>query len=433
VIGAGLAGITTAYELNLAGHEVTVYEQRASTAAEASFAGNGLRGFGFSLLSHSASASGSLSILASRPSRFSALGVAAGLNRWGWMAQRWAWHRRNDWSAQDDALQSLHARGEERVLELQSRLQWDIQPSRGLLLLLSKNADERRMQPLLKRLERLGVSCDRCTSTQVRASELGLNPTAALHGALRLPADSTSNGRLYTQLLRQEAERLGVRFSFNTLIRSIAPGSQPEITAQAMSDNGEVPSTPALRRERHDAVVVCAAMGTRDLIEPLNLRLPLIGLRSVSVTAPLRLGDAEIDAAPSCSVIDVSRMVSITRLGREVRATRLPFVGSGSAAQTQRAVSQLFGAIDSWFPSAATVRQARPWSGAIATLPDGWPAVGPSGIDGVWLNVGHGQGGWSLACGHAVLLAEMLSGRADVAQAAAVVPRRWAGKAQRGG
>ena len=38
VIGAGLAGVTTAYELARAGHEAIVYERRASISAEGSFA-----------------------------------------------------------------------------------------------------------------------------------------------------------------------------------------------------------------------------------------------------------------------------------------------------------------------------------------------------------------------------------------------------------
>jgi D-amino-acid dehydrogenase len=217
-----------------------------------------------------------------------------------------------------------------------------------------------------------------------------------------------------------------VRFAFNTQVRSIAPGTQPEVLIQASPEIGVPPASHALRRERHDAVVVCAATGTRDLLEPLKLKLPLIALRSVSVTAPLRVRESEVDTAPSAAIVDVSRKVSITRLGREVRATRLPFIGSGSKAETQRTVNQLFSAIDTWFPSAATLRQARPWSGAIAALPDGWPAIGPSGIDGVWLNVGHGQAGWSLACGQARLLADILIGEADVAHAAAVSVRRWA-------
>ena len=42
IVGAGIVGVTTAYELASDGHEVTVFEQRSAAAEEASFATAGL-------------------------------------------------------------------------------------------------------------------------------------------------------------------------------------------------------------------------------------------------------------------------------------------------------------------------------------------------------------------------------------------------------
>src|SRR4051812_37281134 len=42
VIGAGIIGVTTAFELAVDGHEVTVFERRASVAEETSFANAGV-------------------------------------------------------------------------------------------------------------------------------------------------------------------------------------------------------------------------------------------------------------------------------------------------------------------------------------------------------------------------------------------------------
>jgi D-amino-acid dehydrogenase len=42
IVGAGIVGVATAYELACDGHEVTVYEQRSAAAEEASFGNSGL-------------------------------------------------------------------------------------------------------------------------------------------------------------------------------------------------------------------------------------------------------------------------------------------------------------------------------------------------------------------------------------------------------
>ena len=67
--------------------------------------------------------------------------------------------------------------------------------------------------------------------------------------------------------------------------------------------------------------------------------------------------------------------------------------------------------LDDWFPGAALTREAQQWKGARPMLPDGPPVLGESGAPGIWLNLGHGSSGWTLACGSARVLAERIAGR----------------------
>ena len=67
--------------------------------------------------------------------------------------------------------------------------------------------------------------------------------------------------------------------------------------------------------------------------------------------------------------------------------------------------------LDHWFPGCARASQSQHWAGACSALPDGLPLIGASGVRGVWLNIGHGDTGWAMACGSARVLADSICGR----------------------
>jgi D-amino-acid dehydrogenase len=158
-----------------------------------------------------------------------------------------------------------------------------------------------------------------------------------------------------------------------------------------------------------DAVVLCTGAQAARLTEPLGLRLGLIALWGCSLTAPLR----EDAAAPQGVVIDVARQVTLSRLGQRIRVAGGAELGRGDGTPHPATVRQLHDALDAWFPGSAQRAGMQLWRGARAMRPGGLPALGPSGVPGLWLNLGHSGCGWSLASGCARLLAEMLSGHAS--------------------
>ena len=84
-----------------------------------------------------------------------------------------------------------------------------------------------------------------------------------------------------------------------------------------------------------------------------------------------------------------------------------------------------------WFPGAARLGgpkgSVQEWLGAQLVLPDGLPLVGQSTIPRVWLNLGHGASGWSMACGSARALADQLGGRATDIDMSRFSPTRLTG------
>ncbi len=393
IVGAGIVGVTTAYELASDGHEVTVFEQRSAAAEEASFATAGLLaphllspwavpGFGHALRLMGPHAT---------------LRLSGGLSRanWAWLS-RWR-SAKHDSIAPVAALERLAQYSQSRLQALAQRHELDFEASQGRLVLLRTEQERAQLQPALQVLRDSGVALREIDADIARQIEPGLSPEAPLAGAIHLPDARAGNCRLFAPLLRQGPQGSGVHFAFNTRIDRI--GTTPVgVVVQGESD---------LRR--FDAVVLCAGTASAALLPALGLRLPMAAVYGYSVSAPLR----ESTHAPQASVVDAAQQISITRLGQRVRIAGGAELAGADAEHHAATLQRLYRTLNDWFPGGAQLSSGvQVWRGARPLLPDGAPVVGASGVPGLWLNTGHGAGGWALACGSARALADLMAQRA---------------------
>jgi D-amino-acid dehydrogenase len=409
VIGAGVIGVTSAYELAAAGHDVSVFESRGTIAGEASFAPAGMDGPGWALV---------WSALAAAAPRLPVLGMGAHPLRWLWTARWLNAHRRSALPLLYQRAHRLAAYSRERAQELERSLNLEFENAAGVLVLSRSAAHTKGMLKAVAVLEQLGVAHRRLAADECLGFEPGLNPDHPPDAAIHLSGEGTGNCREFTHLMRQHAERLGVRFVFHTEVTGITAGERPLLTlrraAHASSAPGSSHEPQQLDgRPAFDAVAVCSAFGARPLLADCGLRLPLAQLLGHSVTLPLRLEDMSASSiGPKSAVIDAAQRISITRSGSRVRVAAVTRLGGQASANDRSAVAPLYRLLDHWFPGCARASQAQHWAGACSALPDGLPLLGASGVPGVWLNIGHGDTGWAMACGSAKVLADSIGGRA---------------------
>ncbi|MEO5698250.1 MAG: FAD-dependent oxidoreductase [Burkholderiaceae bacterium] len=429
VIGAGIIGVTAARELAADGHQVTAFEGAGSVAAESSFANPGILSPG--LVTPWSAPGAPARVLRQLLSRTSAVrmpsGAAAASVAWAWRC--WRASRSRTYAANCVRMQRLAYYSREQLHRVTRAMSLDYERSDGCLMLLRTPDDLARAQHALSMLRASRTRFEVLDAARCREVEPALNPQAPLHAGIHLPDDEVGNCRQFANLLRAEAQRLGVHFQFHTRVQKIVAGSRPELVSiyappeedsmpMAGPDgdaSGQAQDTRPMVRvpvsESFDAVIVCAALGTRQLLRPHGLKLPLLAVHGHSITAPLRTGDAHPDPGPRSAVIDERHDVTICRLGRRVRVAGGVEIGGSSARHDSATLDTLYKVLDDWFPGCARLGQAQTWKGARPMLPDGPPIVGHSGIAGVWLNVGHGSNGWALACGSARLLTDLLAGR----------------------
>jgi len=241
------------------------------------------------------------------------------------------------------------------------------------------------------------VSFKEISTDEARKVEPALNQDMVFHGAIHLPDDEVGNCRQFALMVKNEAQRRGVEFSFNTDVTNVSNN-----TGVAVNVAGE--SMP----RSFDAAVVCAGIDSVRILKPLGLNVPLTAVHGYSISAAIR----EPINSPISAVMDERYKVAISRLGNRVRVAGSAELGGSIDKKRPSSLQTLYKVLHDWFPGAANLSNGvQEWKGARPMLPDGPPMVGASGVAGVWLNLGHGSSGWALSCGSAKILSDLIGGR----------------------
>jgi len=396
VIGAGVIGITTAYELATQGHQISVFERNGAAAEECSFSNTGVASAGYAapwarpgMIKH---------VLSHLWQRDTPLRIAnASMSDW-----RWLWQMRkacdsNTFARNRTSMLRLAEYSNHRMRTLSDTLNLEHERSQGLMVLLRTEREIKLMHDTLQVMRDAGLNFKTLNAEAARNIEPALNPETSLAQAIHFPEDEVGNCRQFTLLLKSEAEALGVKFFFNTSVQPLS-NAQPKTIRTSEQDMGE----------KFDAVVVCAGLASAQLVRPLGLRIPLTAVHGYAISAAVR----EPLDAPRSGVVDEQYKVAISRLGQRVRVSGGSEIGGNAKRNDSASIKTLYRVLDNWFPGAArTQDNVQVWKGSRPMLPDGPPIVGASGISGVWLNLGHGASGWTLACGSARAVADSINGQ----------------------
>jgi len=403
IVGAGIIGVTTAYELASDGHDVTVFDRHGAAALETSFANAGVVAPGYVTPWAAPGMPGKVArYLFSRhaPVR---LAMPLSSREFGWM---WRWRRAcslETYLANRARMQRLAFYSREQLHRVAERLQLEYDRSSGYMVMLRSEKERRIVQAGLQVLRDAGVNFKEVDAAQARAIEPALNPDTDFSGAIWLPDDEVGNCRQFALLLKNASQHLGARFEFNAVVAPLTASSPSTL---------QVTSGGETRLERFDAVVVCSGVHSPELLRSVGIRMPIAAVHGYSISAPIR----EPLNAPRSGIMDERYKVAISRLGQRVRVAGSAVLGGDPKKKDPAAIQTLYKVLHDWFPGAAqlanTGAAVQEWKGARPMLPDGPPVLGPTQVSGVWVNLGHGSSGWALACGSARVVADLMARRA---------------------
>lgn len=403
VLGAGLAGVTSAWYLAEAGHEVTVVERQQGAGLETSFANGG-------------------QISVSHPEPWANPGAPAQILRWlgredapllfRWRAdfRQWTWSlrflsqclpgptRRNTVAI---AALALYSRAALRALRDATDIQYDCL-ERGIAHLFFDERSFFRSREKARELHHHGIAVEALD----RAACIELEPALAdctdtLAGGLYAPDDESGDAYEFVRALAALCARHGVVFCYVNVIARIDAAAGRVLAVQVRGADGEA------RALRADAYVVATGSYAPQLVRPLGERLPIYPVKGYSVTIPLT-PDA---IAPSISITDESHRIVCSRLGDRLRIAGTAELAGYDTSLTPARCEAIVRRARELFPRLGESRPGDYWAGLRPATPGNVPIVGRGRLNNLFYNTGHGTLGWTLACGSARALTDIIGGR----------------------
>jgi D-amino-acid dehydrogenase len=414
VLGSGVVGVTSAYYLARAGHEVTVIDREAGPALETSFANAGQISPGYA-------------------SPWAAPGVP--LKAVKWMFQKhaplairldgtqfqlqWMWQMLQNCTSSRYAVNkgrmvrlAEYSRDCLQALRAETGLQYEGRTGGTLQVFRTQQQFDGAAKDIAV-LREANVPFELLSPAELAQAEPALAAVShKLTGGLRLPGDETGDCQMFTTRLAALAEQLGVKFRYNTPIDALALAGDRIAGVQC---GGEL--------VRADSFVVALGSYSTRFLSGL-VKIPVYPLKGYSITAPI-VNEA---AAPVSTVLDETYKIAITRFDNRIRVGGMAEIVGFDKSLREARRETLEMCVNDLFPGGGDTSKASFWTGLRPMTPDGTPIVGRTPVPNLFLNTGHGTLGWTMSCGSGQLLADVMSGKQPAIKADDLSVHRYLGE-----
>lgn len=398
VLGGGIVGVTTAYFLAKAGDEVVVVDRCEGVALETSFANAGLIAPGHSYTWASPRAPKIL--LKSLFAEGQALRLKLNAD---WRMWAWCWLFLRNCTVERSRLNTSRkvrlCRYSQQLLQQTTqdeRLTYD-RISRGLLYLYRDPASFERGVSNMSILADNGLPLLTLDRHAVIAREPALAASASsIEGAIYCPSDESGDAHLFTRELERRCRELGVEFQLGTTIREVRAGA----------DQIDYVDT-SRGRVSGDRYVLALGSYSPFLARRLGYRLPVYPVKGYSVTLPID----ESHEPPTLGGVEESQLVAWARFGQRLRLTATAEFCGYDTNHSPADFSHMLQTSKALFPNGADYQRPSYWAGLRPMTPEGTPLIGPTRHRNLFFNTGHGHMGWTMSCGTAKILVDLMSGR----------------------
>ncbi|WJF91015.1 D-amino acid dehydrogenase [Paraburkholderia bonniea] len=413
VLGSGVVGVTSAYYLARAGHEVTVIDREPGPALETSFANAGQISPGYA-------------------APWAAPGVP--LKAIKWMFEKhaplsirldgtqfqlsWMWQMLQNCTTARYAINkgrmvrlAEYSRDCLQALRTDTGIQYEGRMGGTLQVFRTQQQLDGAAKDIAV-LKEANVPYELLMPADLARVEPAMAAIShKLTGGLRLPGDETGDCQLFTQRLATLATELGVTFRYNTPVDALALSGGRIAGVQCGHE-----------LVRAEAYVVALGAHSTPLLAH-TLKIPVYPLKGYSITAPV----LNAAAAPVSTVLDETYKIAITRFDDRIRVGGMAEIVGFDKTLKRARRETLEMCVNDLFPGGGDTSKATFWTGLRPMTPDGTPIVGRTPLSNLFLNTGHGTLGWTMSCGSGQLLADLISGKQPAIRADDLTVHRYLG------
>jgi D-amino-acid dehydrogenase len=391
VIGAGLIGCATAYQLVRDGHSVDMIDSAPDVGTGSSFANGAQLSYSYVEPLANPATLKALPKLLMEPDSPLKLQLQLDRHQWGWLL---AFARACTTQQASVGTYELSRVTLESWIEEEK--DWSFGWERSGKLVLCEDLETLQLQAKQVKLQAQWGSKQNLLS---RDACIGHEPVLARSksrfvGGVWTESECVADPYLLCRALATSAVKLGAKLYLNNQVESW------------LSTGGRVVGVRTkLQLLRADAFVICAGTASASLAHQLGLKLPIYPIKGYSLTLPVK----EKEHAPQCSITNLGLKTVFAPLSGQLRvAAAAELVGYGLELDQQR-IAQMYSSVEKMFPGAFDIKASKPWAGLRPATPNSLPIIGSSAIPGIWLNTGHGALGLTLAAGSARRLVDKMS------------------------
>ena len=402
VVGAGVVGVSSAWYLCRAGHQVTVLDRQPSPGLETSFANGGQIS-----VSHAEPWSNPHAPL--RALRWMGREDAPLLFRprlegalidWSWRFLRECTPTRTRANIRDILGLAIYSRDKLGELRRDTGIEYE-HLERGILHVYTDEKEFAGAIEACKIMREYGCNRRAVDPDECVAIEPALKASRhLLVGGDFTQEDESGDAFLFTQRLADMCRQNGVAFRHGLTVETILGGDR--------GASGVVARTAAGSEElTADAIVVACGSYSPLLLRPLGIRIPVYPAKGYSATVPLSTSSV----APTVAMTDDSHKIVFSRLGQRLRVAGTAEFNGYNTEHNEIRCQALMRRTRELFPELNPAVDTEFWCGLRPSTPSNVPFVGRTRIPRLFLNTGHGTLGWTMACGSGQALADIISGK----------------------